>query len=275
MPVKVTAFFEMGKWGWSEVYYNLVDIADAASVTRAQALMTARRNGLPSAAVHTATRISNPELRGSVRPLAGQGPGIATWSPTVDWAWSAILAREATQSTHINGRVFLRPGPETPGTTGVPDPSFIPPAVFLSLTPWRTELTFAAAQWVVRGLSTTRPRVDIVGGTLTGTSGTVTTFAAHGILAGELFRISGAPNPPGRCLNGLYRATSIPTTDSVAFTVPTGPNVTFGSGGYVRGQLYVYAQIQEVSLAKMVSRRTGRPFDQPRGRRSRRLVCCL
>lgn len=274
MASQVTMFFEMGKWGWSEVYHNTLNITDAALLTQVSALANTRRNMLPSAATHVGTRIGTPDVPGAARTIAGLGAGLAGWSSTVDWAFTSVLFREFTAAASITGRVFVRPGPETPGAAGVPDPSAIPAAFINSSLSWQAELTLAGNGWAVRGISTARPTAPILGGTVTATTVTLTTTVNHGILLGELFRVSRVENPAGRCLNGLWRASAVPTLDTVQFIVPTGATATLGPGGTVRGQLPAFEKITSVFPVKIVSRRTGRPFDQPRGRSSRRIRCC-
>lgn len=156
----------------------------------------------------------------------------------------------------------------------MPNPSIVPPNFVLSAGPWIAELESPSANWAVRGVSTTKPTAPILQLVTVGTVGTITTTINHGILLGERFRISRVEPVAERCLNGIYVATAVPTLDTIQFTVPTGTNVTLGPGGTIRGQLPAYEKITSVSLAKIVSRRTGRPFDLPRGRSSRRIRCC-
>lgn len=275
MASKVVLMFQMGQWGWSEVYWNEFDVTDNALISVIGELVGSRLQALPSAARHVATRWSDPAIRGQLRLLPGQGPGTATWSSTVDWAWNAILFREVSTDLSIRGRIFLRPGPETPTTSQVPDPNVVPPAVVASLGQLITRLTFPGTGWRVRGLSSARPSVRIATGGVLGTSANVTTFQPHGIQPGESLRISGTRNQvPGRCLDGLHIASSVPSPTSVTITLPPGPTGTLGAQGFIRGQVYVLQPIFEAAPVRIVQRKTGRPFGLPRGRSSRKVVCC-
>lgn len=273
MPFRVTAFYEMGAWGWSENYYTF--LTDVPQVRNAAIrIVNFRLQSMPSASRHVATRVSDVAIRGDALPLPSQGAGSAAWSATVDWGWTAILVRILTGFPGPTGKMFLRPGPETPTGPEVPNRNVIPPAVIASLALWQSELTAPVSAWAIRGIAASQPTVAIKGFSLTGNLGIVTTFEVHGVNPGDLFRIGRVKGAPNRCLNGVFRAETVPTTDSIGFTIVAGATQTIGSGGFLRGQRTVFVPISSSTLIRIVSRKTGRPFGQPLGRRSRRVVCC-
>lgn len=177
---------------------------------------------------------------------------------------TAILISLAASTTQ-KGRVFQR---------FVPDNAINYPIGLNPDQPWSKAFdawlaAVVADKWCIRALgdATAYPSKAIT--TITraapGDNMTVTTLANHGLNVGNVVRIG--RNSGGKGVNGVWTVGSTPTTTTFTLLNSAGATLSVGTGGYVRQRIFQFPQITSGTYRRVTSRKAGRPFDVPRGRR--------
>lgn len=261
---KTVIYFKSDLAGWSETYYQERDTITAAH-TASDGLAVLRGALLGNTdtveiqAVRTVNIADAAQLRLKIYP---GNPGKPADITDVDMPWTGVVARFMSSS----GRRRL--------TTirGVPDDLIVAP--FHLPVPggaWRNAFdSFCQAlknnNWRMQVLRRTanplKNIVDIVPNLL----GRLVVHAnAHGLVEGDIistYRIK--TDPPG--ISGRFKI--LPGEDADHFILPQFDirELGFTSGQY-RKLLYDYEAIVDCQLEGKGSRRVGRPFGVPRGRR--------
>lgn len=266
MGVKVTFFFECGKYGWSETIYSSSSTVDGAKAL-ALLLMPKRTAILTSPCTMIGIRCSNddPPLDSLFHvPSPADGAG-RLWPGQSDIPNTCLDLR--MESGALHRRAYqLR---------GIPDDMVkaggeldIDPTYRGVLTQWRNMLTNTL--WGMRIRNAPGSAVDIL--TMInendGRSVLVTTALPHGLVFNDLVYISGRSNVKG--FNGTWRVrVTGATTFQILSSRPTG-NLFFNLK--VRKLTYTFAAFTEAIIERASHRITGRPFGAPVGRRRARTL---
>lgn len=294
----ITLLFDAAKYGWSETYFKQGTISDADPlvVPLAQARLKLCGIGVNL----TAVRLSQDDVRGDSRlrqlnyvtaidagpgagfgddqpnPGGGGGAGRQQVFPAVqtpsDFPFVAALVR--SESTPLYRRMtYLRGNPDT--VTRFNDP-VLSAAWLLALRELRDYLIVSKMGFMVIDRSPgSNPIREIDSMIVEDNAGgkrviAVTTSNAHGFKLGEFVRISGLKLP--KALNGTHQVIAL---DGVNTFVIDGTGLPLGRV-LIDGKPVVLhrrdrlAEFTGMEWQRFVSRKTGRPFDSPRGRRSRR-----
>lgn len=263
---KVTWLFSGPNVGWSETLYRSAStIADMR--TEAGILASRRADMLGSAQGQQiqAARISRLEapFDSYLLPLGIPGGAKADQGrPDMPWVGAMVHARAADGSAAaLILRGILDGATEGP-FDAVPDNAGLR-AAFLA---WREGVINGG--WCLRSLSKgASPRLPITAITLDATGSPVVTAPAHGLTVGTVIswyrvRIRGA------CLRGRAQITDV-TADTYTIGGHDYGEILFFEGWY-RVPVYHLSPIRTMEPGSARRRKTGRPFDLLRGRRSRR-----
>lgn len=158
--------------------------------------------------------------------------------------------------------IYMRGIPDNCITVGgafTPTPAFTP-----NFGIWGAALT--AGPWGLKYLNTVNAQVNIAGMVQDGTTGfvTVTTAAAHGLVAGDYVNVTGIQGATRA--RGVHRVLSAPTATTFTYKIKLimQPYVAFGQTRKVATTVESFNFAQPLRVSR---RDTGAPFDRPRGRR--------
>lgn len=282
MPLKVTWFFEGAGEGWTEVYYtsqaNIADYlgaTDQVSGTGTEAAKFANRRSEILGTAYTVRRVRVNDLAtpGAFRVGEVLNPDdYKRFSAEASSAevFASLLINMEAGPTHRR-RLYLGGIPEAvvqqPG-------NYVPPPTFVNAFK-------RFADYMTGGIYTTRsrPRIDPAS-TLQITAFDVqpdarTSFMSPrtiplGDPASWYVLIRGLRNPRG--WNGVHRAIKGPTADTMLIgptrkTLPSTPVFIPDPAATVAVFAVTYNVIDRVTPIRVISRRRGRPFGLPRGRR--------
>lgn len=264
VAMRVSFFFEQGPYGWSESVHNL-----GASYTQvaipAFALRDARLALLPGSAKLTYLRISDDEApRDSV--LLNEFAANVGLSPVPnsDPTFTSNLIR-ISASSRVRRALYMRPAFLGEGSNGdrvVNDPQWLNryPA-------WRNQLLDAANGWAVRFWADSDTGLNVQG-VDNSTGNLVINIPGAGLAVDTSFKLRNFS--ANVRLNGQYRITA-KTGDLYTVT----PNKLAGQTilVYAMGKAFTTSRamlpVTGCTFVRTTSRKTGRPFASPRGRRGR------
>lgn len=255
MPTyRATMLMQQGNAGWSESFYR--DGASAANVCTdlSNYLGQIRRRLLVPTAAMIGYRAQNVVAAGDALVRSVNEVGLSTH--TADTPYQSLLL--SLRSADFLRRVYLLRGlPDEDMTSGL----------FLAVGAFGGNLaTYAGALqsglWKVRRTDRTNLPKAIVS---VSAGGLVTFFEAHGIPDGGSLKFLRTRDIAGHAVQGTFGVVTSPTPLTLQLASWTGQTINRGT---VRRQAYVYSPIESVvNTGKVVSRRVGRPFGSPVGRR--------
>jgi len=272
---RITLFFSGSSYGWTETYFTTADNLDIVKA-RGILLRDQRSKLLGGRTRVSGMRVSDDDVFRDSLIDASQvvvgtsdddGEGLAFKAPAADNPYSAVLLRCESGPLYRKA-IYLR---------GVPDAyirfdtGFDPPKTWLDRFELFKKVLIGSAppnipfQFKVRSHEADNPEKAISNMTFAAGVTTVTTAVAHGALSGDAVLIRKVKND-GTKVNGRR------IVDKVSDTVFTLRNFAgdpgYLSGGVLRVERYILTDITSCQVVRQISRRTGRPFDSPRGRRS-------
>jgi len=256
--IRATFFFEQGKYGWSESIHNLNGTLSGAA-TAARDLAFKRMAMLPQSCKISYIRVSDDEVERDSQIVPFDN---ANFEPIVDEsasAFTACLIRLEAGATHRR-LIYVRPAALSEGINS--DPFIDDPSWIGAYNAWKAQLI--TGTWGVKYRNAVGAKVPInavssnsnllnVACTTTGNF-----FAGDSIYIGKL--------PEGKSAMGYYKVRTIIDANSMWVESYLGPTIDVSAGGYVQKRSFTLAAITDVIKLRVVSRKTGRPFDSPRGR---------
>lgn len=262
MPFACTFFLKMGRYGWSETFIN--NVADrATALARSKALAEERLEWQSTQCFLPQVRVSDVSIQGDshieVFPRGGPGGYVGTKNgenPPV-----SILVRLDKQDGGSRKHIYAR---------GVPDGVLVATRerpTDEEWTPhfnsWLDKLKDANEGW--GWLSTVAPGVGtpITLAEPAAVAVTFTTPAAHGYVIGQRFRVKGM-RPS--YWNKEYVVRDVPDVTKIITLHNFEFNPLIIVNGFIHDVLEQFTPIQRYAIVRTVSRKTGRPFDSPRGR---------
>lgn len=268
MPFKASLFFQMNAFGWTESYYSLGATLEDVRIT-AELLAQKRALMLPGTSRITYIRVSDVNVfRDSMLvplPAVGFGGGQFGAQFAAEFPSTAILIRLFATAV-ARGRIFLRGAQSNTGLDG--NRQELNPEQVPFLTAYLAQLANPVQNWAIRHLNPSLQPIPIETIVTNPIDLTVVTQAAHGAVLGDRVRISRVEtvggNPPP---NGVYRVLAV-TNPTTLLLTPTHPGGDFDipMTGTLRVLRYIYSPITAAGFIRVVTKRTGRPFDSPRGR---------
>jgi len=270
---KVNLFYEQGKFGWSEVYYRQNEtLADTIKAAKRLATRRCEMNGDNTTLTY---------IRASVRDVQGdseidvetmstgtQGKiSVAAVNGASDSPWTAFLFRCEYDALHR--RMLYARGvpdssighdPENPRVPGTP--------VEEAITKFKKELvdggwgSVFSIRSQVDNPSFPVTVLDIVSGHATVTA-TGHTYAARDTVFVQIKRLDGSR----MSINALL---TVPVANLLKFEWPVADIINEAVTGVARKRVYEFRPFAKVHLRKTTHRDTGRPFDSPRGRQSKK-----
>jgi hypothetical protein len=251
---RVSIMMRQDRAGWSESFYT--DTSDqAAALTRIQAAGIFRRALLSTDAAIIGYR--SQAVTGLGASLLAFVDEPATLTYAEDTPYQSLLAKLRT--TDGLERTYLMRGlPDLQAKVGLFAPE---PAYATALANWATHLSNGT--WQVRRVDRTQPKIRVA--SIDGT-GLVSTIGAHGLNVGHRLTFLRTRDSLGNAVTGNFSVVSTPTTQSLVVNPWTsGRLVTTGT---LRRTEYLYPIINQMRTDnRVVSRRVGRPFGSPVGRR--------
>lgn len=271
--------------GWTELYYDPADAADAVALTRGLLLASVRRPLLTPGWQIKRVRIARiPGIR-AARPVnlapndgVGTYPVIAPATRNDEQAYDAVTILIASQLGKNRTLSMRGIGSDVVSAGG----QYLAPGSFTDrLGPWADALKSFAIRYAIGGLSATITMVATsTNGLLLGTPAKPVVFytGPAGFSVGDVIHISNVVGMTG--INGQWTldsdavATAFNGINGFAFRLRQKRG-RFVSGGYQDGgrfvkQVFDYDPIDTVTPGEGTSRRTGSGPFRRRGRRSRR-----
>ena len=259
--LRCTFFFTQGRYGWSEHYHNLAS-THAAVAALAVELRNNRLAMIPPTAQLTYQRISDDDP-----PRDSSVIGGAPWlgqSGTIEASDAAFTANLIRFSSGVLKRrnIYLRPAPFGEGKDS--DQIINGPGFFNAYNFWKATLIEEANGWAIKNI------VSPGQGSFVSAVGQNTDFLQVSVpglalIVGARVRLSGFKSPVP--INGYYKYAGSGGGD-VKNLIPPVPGFVGGvtKFGILKEVTYALSQITDVQAIRTVSRKTGRPFDSPRGR---------
>lgn len=264
--MKVDFFFELGKYGWSEKWFN--SGADHTTVlARAQNYLDARLPLSPQAIRCTYVRVSDPKIKGDSRiilPIAGGSKGQGSAVPDVPW--NTVIVRVDAgplyrRSLSVRGvaddQVYVDEQNRVQFNSGQTQAAW---------NKFRKELV--DGNWAVRAITKVINPKKIFHAS-TETPILCTTTEPHGLTSGDSVTISRAKGMTylnGRWTVNVKSATTFELNESAPNVLPLYQDNT----AIWYPHLHDYFDVDKAEVRKITSRDTGRPFDSSHGRRSKR-----
>lgn len=265
MPaMRVSFFFEQGAYGWSESLHNL-----GASYTQVvlptNTLRDARLALLPGSAKLSYLRISDDEsFRDSILLNEAAASQSLSTVPNSDPTFTANLIR-ISASPKVRRSLYMRPAFQGEGSNGdrvVNDPQWL-----TRYTLWRNLLLDSAQGWAVRFFADSDTGLNIESVT-NNTGALVFNIPGAGLAVDSFFK---ARNFSANVkINGTYRI--IAKTGDLYTVTPNklaGATILIYSYGKAFTTARALLPVTGVTYIRTTSRKTGRPFASPRGRRGR------
>ena len=264
MPCRVTYFFTMGQWGWSESVDNSGN--DQFVVTQpARILRDARAKMLPPSCKMNYIRISKIDnVRDSV--LINETPSgtSSAFVPSADPAFTAALVRLFASPTSKRA-IYMRPcglGEGIDGDRVVDDSAWLN-----GFRTWASALADSASGWVVRS-KVTDPGGLTVTSVINQLGGLEITVPGNTVSVGDTVTLRKFQSTPN--INGLW---TVKTVAASIITMSKHPNpsvdVIVDAWGLMSPTVISFNPIISASVIRVTSRKTGRPFASPVGRRRR------
>lgn len=262
MPMyRVSYFFQQGAFGWSESIHNLQTSLSAVTA-EAGALRDARIAMLPPSCTLSYIRISDDLVfRDSV--LINENPSSPGTRAIEDSEppFTAALCRIFASPT-VRRSIYLRPVSSQEGING--DRKIDSTGWLSAFNPWRSLLVSESTGWAIKYKAVAPVGFLVNGFTVSDKRLTVQAPGAT-FAIGQRIQLRGFKSVSK--VDGQYRVTAIPSAAN--FTLDPllavdDPEVTqYGAAFDFAPQL---AKITGVNPIRVTSRKTGRPFDSPRGR---------
>lgn len=263
---KYNLFFETsGGAGWSETYYH-EDTDIEVSYNKCILLAQQRAKLLAANVTLSYIRVSDTQVTGDAfaGTVEGLTNGLAERGST-DMPWSGVLCRVEAGARHR--RMFcLRGIPDLLQSYQLPVPQN--PEVTKPIRAFGQYLVQQGYLMRVASRGFENPSKPISGFDVT-TTPWVLTCPAHGFVTGDRVKISNAKTSPS--INGTWWIT-VASVDTFKLngTEAYGPGSVFYTGGYATKQEERFLEIGDFQPIRYSSRRVGRPFGAPVGRRRRR-----
>lgn len=269
---KINLFFSLGKAGWSETWYTRRANIDVA-LRDARGLAQARAALLASDVNFDSVRVSDEAIFGDSDVIPNPTSTRFNGSTPSDEPYNAALCR--IQATSVYRRqLYLRGVP-----VGVAKPNS--PADNLRRGLWLLAVQNFAKQVIDRSSETSGfcLRVHLRGGdnparyvqrfvdTLTGYDVVFFVGVPTGIVAGDTLQIYTVREFP--TLQGRFPVESV-SGNTVSILYPNPQPFTYRGRAYGRRVGLGTAPIDDLKFERFVTKRVGRPFDSPVGRRKRR-----
>jgi len=253
---RATMLFQQGNAGWGESFFTNQASATAV-LTELQTLVNLRVGILGLTANVQAVRAQNIDGLGeaNVKILNQAGTFGA-----VDTPWQSLLVHLKDE----DGRrlIYLpRSIPDSQIALGVFAPT---PAFVAALNAYLGGIV--SGPWQTRRLDRNQPLKQI---TSISTLGVLTCQQGHGLVAGDTIKMNHANDIHGQPVRGQFVVLTAPTPETATLANWTEQSVQ--RNGTFRKVAYVFKNITSYNYTNRVtSRRVGRPFGSPVGRRSRR-----
>jgi len=248
------AFYQSGITGWSETYFTTQNTSQLA-LNALNSLMPSRMSLSTPDVSCQYQRVSDEALFRDSNVSENVYTGTYSTGGTSDPTFVALLFR-LSASDYYRRSLFLR---------GVPD-NLIVAQLFQPGGTWVNNYRqFQAAligSWQIRAFL--RLATTPLNGLLISNTGLVTTLQNHGIAVGNTVRFRRVITTPRTTGDHLVIAVPSPTTFQLQQWKPA---VTYANPFIVQQSIIQGAQITQAIWERLVSRKTGRPFDLPRGRR--------
>lgn len=267
---RCTYFFECGKAGWSETYHAYGDFPVLRDLKPwAESLGRARAGLLKSPAAITAYRLSYSDtwrdaIMTNLQPFSWEGPVINT-AFTVMGIGASLLCR--AESGIFNRRSFYLAG--APAFCGNGQ-KYTPSAQFET----RFDLFKVELQEKWGWLATGNDPITYPQKTITGyNAGTSAwTIGAHGFVVGDTVLIHGVTTMTKK-FNATGKVLTVVDANNVILTTPAPNNLLLPMTGWARKQVKIVVPYTDrTEVVRVTSRKRGRPFDVPVGRRPTRRV---
>lgn len=260
---KVTFFYNAGRFGWTESYYQIRD-GVAAVKPLAEELAKERIGLMGTGVVSPGFRISDEATFRDYGIFPFQLSSGAETSDSNEKVkpYSSLLCQ--LTSGQYRNRVFLR-AIAAKNILG-DDPLNLSPDFMQKIALFKARLV--AGNWKMKVQARFAP--DLNGGVISGATQAspivITTAAAHGMASGAkvfIRKVKGNTAANGSWFIDVLTGTTFSLRGS------TGNGVYLGDGTW-REMKPAYVQIEDIQAVREVSRKTGRPSDVSRGRSRRR-----
>lgn len=260
-----TWFFGQGNYGWSETWFHSKDNHQQV-LSVVENVRPYRKQILVAGANLRAVRISDDSIfRDSLlKPYSAKDQEGQDVVGDADFPFVSVLCR-AESSALLRRQLWLR---------GIPDPLTISVGAQPNIDHWLGGPfdTWAnqvmANEFALKVLI--RPPIALNGAVVNvilGGPSSVVTNAVNLPLTGDKVRIKGLVGVTG--MTGIFQVGTVNlTTKTFELIGAFGTGTYRGGGTWVR-QEFTTAPITALKAVRIASRRTGRPFDSPRGRRRR------
>jgi len=253
---RATMLFQQANAGWGESFYTNQASANT-TLNELQSLVNRRVACIGDGVKVGAIRAQNIGGAGeaNVRILNQAGTSTA-----VDTPWQSLIVHFRDE----DGRrlVYLqRAIPDAQIAAGIFQPT---PAYTAALRAYLDAVV--AGPWTVRRLDKNQPLKRITSIT---TGGTLTCMEGHGLVAGDLIKMNHVNDIHGQPVRGDFQILTTPTPETA--TIANWTEQSVQRNGKFRKVAYVFKNITSYEYQnKITSRKVGRPFGSPRGRRSSR-----
>jgi hypothetical protein len=252
---RATTLFQQGKGGWSESFY-LESTSPAAALVTIQAPSALRRRLLGTDARIIGYRAQEVSAVGNALITDVDEPAIGGEIRDIP----SLALNIALNTTDGLKRTFLLRGlPDNATTRGV----YVPGSTFNgNLNSWMGVI--ANGNYLVRRLD--RAQLPKPVASVSGT-GLATFFVAHALTIGATVQFMRTRDAAGHLVTGRFRVLDTPTLTTVQLSPwVAGRTITTGT---LRRVEFIYPAVSSaVNSLKITTRKVGRPFGAPRGRRS-------
>lgn len=254
---KGTMFFSGPNTGWSESFFS-AETNLAVVLTRLQSLAGLRAQLLGSGNSIIGLRASQVDPAGAAQVKAVAIPGTSGAARDAVFVAVQIVISAGT----VNRRQFLLRGvPDATVTNGIYTGGGLFDAAMANYLN-----TLISQQWQLRVVDKSNEIFKVLS---VDAAGLVTTLDPTGWAVNNRIKFFRTSDTLFRNVGGVYVVTAVPTTNTFQLLGwPAGRVVSFGQA---RKQVIGYLNITSYQIPGAVhSRKTGRPFGQPRGRVARR-----
>lgn len=277
--MKVTWFFKSAERGWSETLYRegveypaVLKVAEAYAKLR----MALTGNTVKMTYIRASDDLRNGDSRVSLNGFINASATVAknaddgkidnlnivppALPSACDRPYSAIAVRMEA-GTDARRIMYMRGNPD-PTITGQPE--------ITAYKDWIDAFNVWGAhvveKWKMKAWDKTDANPLVTLASMTNNAGILSaTKAGHGLATGTKVQFAGLKGVL-KPLNGVF---TVNTIDNATFEILNAPNLTVFKGAIAyRVRKPYYPAIDKVEVRGAVSRRTGRPFDSARGRRS-------
>lgn len=275
-PIRVNLFFEMADTGWSETWFRVGDDPIASAEAPAIELARARLKMMVTDAKCIAVRVSDENVTGdSLVTYLTAGANVGDLAGPADAPFNGVYTRIEAGSLYRRGDC-LRGVPVSimtaPFGTAARWADFL--AAFNS---WAALLTDLNGRWRLRVASkeNTNPKryITAMVDDPAGEQLWKLTVNGHDFVPGEKVQLTGFPRKlyGGKKINGRYTVTQVVGQDFKVLAPFVLPN-PYKQNGFARAVRTTYIRPTSLIPERFSSRKVGRIFGEPRGRRARATV---